>query len=126
LREFGKQLENMRGDAALREPLAATQRRQAHREIFHHRELRKNMPPLRHIADAGAGAAMCGGCGHISAIEGDLAARKLLYARDGVEQSAFAHAVAADERHGTATLDAHVDIPQHLALAIGRGYGFKV
>ena len=52
---------------ASRQAFAAGEGGEADGEIFHDREMREDVAALRHVADAGAGAAMGGGGGDIRA-----------------------------------------------------------
>jgi hypothetical protein len=52
--------------------------------------------------------------------EDDLATGKFLHPDDGFQQRRFADAIAADQGNGATLDNVHVDIPEHLALAIRR------
>jgi hypothetical protein len=124
LGEFGKQVENMLGDTGLAEAFAPGERGETDRQIFHDREMRKDMTALRHKSDAGARAAMGRSGRNILIFKDNFSASEFLDADNGFQQRRFADPIAADQSDRAALED--IDIPKHLALPIGRADFFKL
>ena len=102
-----------------RNPRAALLRRQAHLQVLLDRQPRKDVAPLRHIADAQRSARGRAAARDAPAVEGDLARADRQQAHQAPEQRRLADAVAAEQRRARArgaTSNAHV--AQDVAAAV--------
>ncbi len=114
LLQHGKQLEDARRDRRG----AVLAHAQADAQVFLDRQLRKNLAPLRHVADAEPRALLGRQLEQIGAVERDAAGRRRQQAHDALEQRGLAHAVAAHQARARARGHGEIDIPQRVAAAV--------
>src|SRR5271169_1405211 len=96
--ENRKQAENLVVDGAL----IARQAGESGLQVLLDREQRKNLAPLRHIAEAEPGALMRGERSHLLAVPLDRARSDAVLADDGAQERRFADAVAAEHAQDSA------------------------
>jgi hypothetical protein len=91
-----------------------------HAKIVQHRHLRKDLSPLRHIADAEGGAAISGLPRNVLPAIDDRASTRRQETNDGAHQRALAHTVAAQHADHFAGTNFDADILQNVARRVAR------
>ena len=86
-------------------------------QVLPHRERRKDVPILRHVAEAQARDAIAGQAGDILALERMLPVR-LYLAHDRLDGGRAADAVAAEQAHHLAGLDIEVHALEDVTFAV--------
>jgi len=99
---------------SLRGPVARTH---SHLKVLSHRQARKHLAALRHVAQAPARAVVRGKRGDVASDQHDAAAAPLRAADDQFEQGALADAVAAHDRDRLAGRDLQAQVLDHQGRA---------
>jgi hypothetical protein len=116
-----KQLVDMLGNDA--GAIAASS--QPDTQILLHRELGKDLAPLRDVANAEAGTGIGPRSSQIAAIERKLARGQGQKSHDALEQGRLAHAVATHEAGARPLWHRHVEVPESVAPAVKLVYVFE-
>ena len=98
--------------------LAACARTGCHLEVLDHSQVAEDAPAFGHVGDAQLRHFKGWAAVHGLALDLHAAALRRHDAHDGLEQGAFAHAVAAHEADGFATGHGKVDATQDVAGAV--------
>ncbi len=78
--------------------LGALQRGEAGHQVLAHGEQRKNLAPLRHVAETRLGAQVAGKPGHVVVVPADRAGGDHVLADDGAQKRRLADAVPTEHR----------------------------
>src|SRR5690606_3233335 len=92
--------------------------RQADTQILLYRQLREDLAPLRHIANAERGPALRRDSLQRLTVEHQLARSQRQQSHDAFEQRGLAHAVATHETSASASRYRQVDVPQNVTSAV--------
>ena len=90
----------------------------AHAQVVHDAELRVDVPPLRHVADAEPRAPVHGEPRDVLVLEGDAPAGGPDLPHQRAQQRGLAHAVVAEHAHDLAARDGEIDPVQDRDAAV--------